>query len=169
MLLAEVPEVAPLMSREVYMRRMSELNDFQLEFESLSKRAPRLQARIGGEAQPIAVAGSRREDDSRRSGRVARLNLTGEGAWNATQEAWRAEQCSLQGACDQIEHHLNELIKEFQTNLHRVPDDSPATAVTVTPKLAVFIWDTDCFRARVTHYRDGILRYLDERLLRSAG
>ena len=148
MLLAEVPEANPLISREVYMRRISELNDFQLEFESLSKRAPGLQARIGGGDEPVAVVASSRKDGSRRSGRVTRLELTGDGAWNAAQEAWPAERCSLKGACDQIERHLNEVIKEFQENLHRVSDDSPAIAVEITPNLAVFIWDTDCFRAR---------------------
>ncbi len=167
--------------RDAYLRLMSDLCDRQLEFESLKKRARVLQTRIKG-AEGITVEPRERKPD--RTTRLRDLDSKGSGAWTTTRDSWEAESLSLEKACRAVERHLNELVEEFQKNLHRVPDEAtmrldeiqPPRAKSTSssasdaegPMLPVFIFDTDCFRALVTRYVDAARDFLDERLLREA-
>lgn len=176
---AELSRTNPMIDRETYLRQMSALCDLQLEFEALKRRAPVLSERIG-DAPPRQVMGKVRKDD--RTKAIPPLGLTGAYAWRTATLSWEAEDFNLAKACGEIEHNLNEIVEEFQQNLPGIRHGVPVSVIELKPPdlkaklvdgepsgamLPIFVWDTDCFRARVTRYVDAALDYLDGRLLRS--
>jgi hypothetical protein len=137
------PKADARITRVAYSKLMTVLCDQQLIFESLYRRAPLIQDRVKGGIE-IRVTMSRRSADE--SGILG----------------------TLADYYGRIESYLNEIVDEFQKNLHVVPSDGGVSLRDLgAGKLSEFIHRTSPLKENVSYIVESIIRCLESDLLTS--